>query len=74
MLPLALLLFYTGVRDREAKQIDWRQVDLDETGNVFRRYNVVTTDDVVRAMKGVEGFGNGPTLGRLSSSVKTEET
>jgi integrase len=177
VLPLALQLFYTGVRDGEAKQIDWRQVDLDtglillegdqtknedarylpmpsilievlkkvepKTGpafpatnftkiwraacvkaglgkwrdpedhgkgydglivhdlrrsamkqlvdsgasesvamkisghrnrNVFRRYNIVTTDDVVRAMKGVEGFGNGPTLARLSSSEKTEET
>jgi integrase len=176
VLPLALLLFYTGVRLGEGTQIDWRQVNLDtglillegdqtknedprylpmpsilidvlkkvepktgfafpdtnftkiwraacvkaglgkwrdpedhgkgydgliihdlrrsaikqlvESGasesvamkisghrstNVFRRYNIVTTDDVVHAMKNVEGFGkNEPSLSRLSLSEKKE--
>jgi integrase len=41
--------------------------------NVFRRYNVVTIHDVVRAMKGVEGFRNEPTS-RLSSTDEKTET
>jgi len=59
----------SGVSESVAMKISGHK-----TSSVFRRYNIVTTDDVVRAMRRVQGLENKPTLSRLAAGRETEST